>query len=474
MRYLRMYIVINVLMTGIMCASEALPGDGISAGVDEEPPQETQNIPAIPPAQLAAEAGESAPVAEIAAENSTKADALQQENQPIAAKEAATPADNLKPEAQSAEAQEKVEVQAPVDAEPTIEEVEAFVALEQAVAQVPEPSQMPGSSIQGAVGGLPDAPQSHETSAPALEGDEPARGGIDTVDLVQPRGNWMFKRHWWDRAEETYKKIRGYVDKINDIRVKLFARRTELDKVILDPFYADIGLSQSDLQKSMQTLMTQLEQEREKQGMLSEEERELMGTIQKDRERLEKLDRDVRAVGALRDKADEAVDRVMAQKNRASQYEQEAWETRREIGRIVSDTQASKLFYEMDAASRTVKDIYKYIDQDLNQYFDQLLSNAREQTESIKTALQALKEQGLDLKARVQEAQEHDLARDLAVTEEDKDKKPVEPKKGWFASGSRLFQAAIDVALWQFLQSIWDVIMWLPRRIYGTITSIFR
>jgi hypothetical protein len=199
-----------------------------------------------------------------------------------------------------------------------------------------------------------------------------------------------------------------------------------------------------------------------------------METVQKDRERLEQLDKDIKAVGTLRDEADRAVEQVLDQKKRAAQYEATAWESMREIGRIVSDTKASELYYRMDADLRTVKDIAKYVEQDLNQHFDKLLSNAREQTERIKTSLQALKEQGVDLKARVQEAQEHDLARDAAAAaaEEEKEKVKVKPEKvGW---GSRLYQAVIDVALWQFLQSIWDAIMWLPRRIYSTITTLFR
>ena len=40
---------------------------------------------------------------------------------------------------------------------------------------------------------------------------------------------------------------------------------------------------------------------------------------------------------------------------------------------------------------------------------------------------------------------------------EEKEKKAAVPAKtGWFSATSRLFQAVIDVALWQFLQSIWD------------------
>ena len=299
--------------------------------------------------------------------------------------------------------------------------------------------------------------------------------GIDTVDLEQPQGNWLFKRYWWERAEEIYKKMRIHAEKINDLRIKFFARRTELDKTILDPFYFDIGLTQGELQFAMQSLEAQLEQERKEDGMLSEEERDLMNAVQKDRERLEQLQRDVRGIGAMRDAADKVIDRVIDQKKRVATYEAEAWDSMREIGRIVSDTQASELYYRIDAGWRTVKDVYRYIDQDLNRSFDKLLVNAKEQAERIKTALQGLKEQGVDLKARIQLAHEQVVEQEKAIEDKEKDKKPVTTQKtGWFASTSRIFQAVIDVAIWQFLQSIWDILMWLPRRIYSAITSLFR
>jgi hypothetical protein len=423
-------------------------GEGVPAGVDEEPPQQMAE-PTVAEQPPAEESG-TVQVPEVVTQ------------QPAAVESAPAAQSEAAPQSEAAEP------------EPTIEDAEAVFAEE----MVNQPQGMQDLSAVAPVrrsseseGGLAkeEAPQNAGASEPEI----PVQG-ITTVDLEQPQGNWLFKKYWWDRAEETYKKIKNNSDKIGDMRVKFFTRRTELDKTILDPFYADVGLTQSDLQRSMQSLMSQLEQERDKEGTLSEEERELMETVQKDRERLEQLDKDIKAVGTLRDEADRAVEKVLEQKKRASQYETEAWDTLREIGRVVNDTKASELFYKMDAALRTVKDIAKYVEQEVNGLFDKLLSNAREQTERIKTALQALKEQGVDLKARVQEAQEHDLARDAAAAEEatEKEKTKAAPEKtGW---ASRLYQAVIDVTLWQFLQSIWDVIMWLPRRIYSTITSIFR
>lgn len=480
MRYFRMYVVIGMLMAGVIHTAEA--PDGVSAGVDEDPPQilsagsisdsahassdkfSENAIPGTEDKDREKVEGAEAPVAEVA---------------PTAIEAAATAASVIGVAEQTAtETKASGESNAvapspdePKAEEPTIEDAEkldeesAKSIAESLGALPPQPGSIPGE--------LPAEPKAQEVT-PATEQLIEKSQGISTIDLEQPQGNWVFKRYWWERAEELYKKMRNNVEKINDLRVKFFARRTELDKTILDPFYADIGLAQSELQASMQMLMAQLEQEREKDGMLSDEEREMRDTMQKDRERLEQLQRDVNEVGTLRDAADKVVDRVMDQKNRAAKYESDGWDDMREIGRIVSDTQASELYYRMDAGWKTMKTIYNYIDQDLTSYFDQLLINAREQTERIKTALQALKEQGVDLKQQMDQIKEHEVAQEVAHAEEEEKKVAVPVKTGWFGATSRLFQAVIDVALWQFLQSIWDVIMWLPRRIYSTISSLFR
>ena len=269
MRYLRMYIVINVLMTGVMRASDTTPIESISTGVDEEPPQQVQEEIS----DLYGSGTVSLPAQDVLDEQSFDNQEIKTD-QPVA------------------------ELRAPVDHEPTIEDAEAL-NQEPVLVSSSGSSLIPSLPIQPGMtlGDLPKEPKSHDVVLSLQPEDEPIKG-IDTVDLEQPQGNWLFKRYWWDRAAEVSKKMHAYLEKINDIRVKFFARRTELDKVILDPFYTDIGLSQAELQKSMQALMTQLEQEREKQGMLSDEERELMERVQKDRERLQQLDRDVRAVGS--------------------------------------------------------------------------------------------------------------------------------------------------------------------------------
>src|SRR5579872_3599284 len=49
--------------------------------------------------------------------------------------------------------------------------------------------------------------------------------GIDTVSLEEPQGNWLFKRIWWERAEERYEKIRNLVTAIWESRTQFFNKR---------------------------------------------------------------------------------------------------------------------------------------------------------------------------------------------------------------------------------------------------------
>src|SRR5437870_6541847 len=72
--------------------------------------------------------------------------------------------------------------------------------------------------------------------------------GIDTVSLENPQGNWLFKRIWWERAEERYEKIRLLVDAVWESRTIFFVKRNELDRNVLDPFYLNVGIGQGELQ----------------------------------------------------------------------------------------------------------------------------------------------------------------------------------------------------------------------------------
>ena len=54
------------------------------------------------------------------------------------------------------------------------------------------------------------------------EQDEIEIKGIDTVDIAQPKGNWLYKRIWWEKAERLYEKIKQLANEISESRIVFF------------------------------------------------------------------------------------------------------------------------------------------------------------------------------------------------------------------------------------------------------------
>jgi hypothetical protein len=125
---------------------------------------------------------------------------------------------------------------------------QSVLASETAAAHVATPQVAPEEAVQPLM-----AEQPAGQPQPALSADEIM--GIDTVDLENPQGNWLYKRVWWEKAEAKFEKIRAAVNKILEMRTGFFAKRAELDKTVLDPFYIKIGLSQGELQEILAELI---------------------------------------------------------------------------------------------------------------------------------------------------------------------------------------------------------------------------
>jgi DNA repair exonuclease SbcCD ATPase subunit len=255
------------------------------------------------------------------------------------------------------------------------------------------------------------------------------------------------------------------VEKINDLVMQFFARRTELDKTVFDPFFVDIGFAQGELLNMLTLLLEHLEHDRAKEGALNEKERELLDVIAKDRELVEQLHRDTQSITLLEHATNELMDRVMEQKTRVSRHEREAWQYMREVARILSDTKARELYYKVDAAWRNIKSIHRYFEQDLQRYLDQLITNAKQQVERIKSALQTLKEKGIDLKNSVErlEMQQEAIA--------------AEPKEEALHKVTKVKSGGIFSTMATMLSTVssWFVraVLQLPRSIWRLIKNRF-
>lgn len=267
---------------------------------------------------------------------------------------------------------------------------------------------------------------------PEEETELEAPMGIDTVSLDNPQGNWLFKKIWWERAEERYEKIRQLVDSIWESRTTFFVKRNELDRNVLDPFYLTVGIGQGELQTILAELVDFFEKNREQQGDLNEQERALYETIAPQEEALKQLKLDIESIANLDHSIDDALGTLMNQINRVRQFERQAWENFKEIAHILNDTKARELYYMIEGAARNIKNISSYLERDFLSHFNKLTGEATKHVTRVQNQIEALKEQGVNFKRQTELlATQQETQEDEDDADNDEDIAP-KPKLGWF------------------------------------------
>ncbi len=294
-------------------------------------------------------------------------------------------------------------------------------------------------------------PAPEQPVVPAEEDEEVA--GIDTVDLEAPQGNWLYKRVWWERAESKYEKIRSTVTKVFEMRTAFFAKRSELDEKTLDPFYLAIGIGQGELQQMLSDMIETLKQ-RELAEVDPKEDEKIeidIEQITKERTALEDLKKEIDGVAQLDHSVDDAIMKLVEQINRMRSYEQQAWQNFKDIARVLDDKKARELYYKVDGAWRNVQEIQQYLQDQYAAGFDQIVEQVKKDVGRVGNTLELLKEQGINLKARIAQI----TGVELPQEEPDQEEEPgvvarfiVNPIK------------AIFNAIGSFFSTIWDFITW--------------
>jgi uncharacterized phage infection (PIP) family protein YhgE len=306
------------------------------------------------------------------------------------------------------EAVEATEGVAP-SSEKTSEEVSVIEPSQPVIPTMPEPVKEEPITI----------PEEETQEAPA---------GIDTVSLENPQGNWLYKRIWWERAEERYEKIRNLVDTVWGSRIIFFDKRNELDRNVFDPFYLNVGIGQGELQTILTELVDFFEKHREQHGDLNEQERSLYDTIATEEEALKQLKQDVESVANLDHEIDNALGTLMNQINRVRQYERQAWENFKEIAHILNDTKARELYYMIEGAARNIKNINTYIEQDFFNHFAKLVGEATKHVNRVQNQIESLKEKGVSFKRQAELLEQ----KQEQPAEEEEEEVAPKPKLSWF------------------------------------------
>ena len=237
--------------------------------------------------------------------------------------------------------------------------------------------------------------------------DEYAMEGIDTVDLEDPQGNWLFKRIWWERAQDAYDKIRAKVQKIADARIAFFTRRTKIDQEMFDPLYRLLALEHGESESKLVARIAALE-ERHKAGTLS--------AFEGKQDQIKQLQDDVIELDKLYLKVNGIVSKLGDVTNRVKRYEQDSWQQFKEIATILNDEKARELSFKIEGALHNIENIEQYLKDQLDTYFGNTLADIKAKVDRIRTQVAALEAAGIQVSSdpRKEQVKASDIEEDDA------------------------------------------------------------
>ncbi len=252
---------------------------------------------------------------------------------------------------------------------------------------------------------------------------------VDTFEQ-EGSGNWLLKRVWWEKTEGVYESIKQVFNEIMSARMDYISQRNRLDRE-LDVSYGQIGLEEGELQDIIDYCLDFVKKEKPEQGFLSKQQEDLYNALQQKQHDLEQIKLDLKALQAVDQKIDEALDTLFKQIDVANQYEQKAWENFKDIARELNDKIARKSYYETEGLLKDIQSVHSYITSQFSSYFNQTLQTARTHSQSISSQVQTLKQNGVDLKkeaAALEQAQEAERLK-KELSEHDKELEAAEKKK---------------------------------------------
>ena len=221
--------------------------------------------------------------------------------------------------------------------------------------------------------------------------------GIDTVDIEEAQGNWLFKRIWWSKAEKKYEKIRKIFESVLDSRSIFIAKRAEIKKSILEPFYISLGLSQQDLQRLIEKLLNYIADELNAQEGMTNEGRKSLEKIKPENAVLKRIKSDLEDISRIETKMEDALRQLAENVQRVRKGERDAWDKFKDIAEVLDDIKARKLFYEIDFIAQDTFDVQAFILGEFTQHFDQFEEKIKKLVERIKESIESLKNKDIDL-----------------------------------------------------------------------------
>ncbi len=306
------------------------------------------------------------------------------------------------------------------------ENVEEPVKVEPKKEEVNKPKNEPSQQIQ---------PAKQPVIEPKEDMEKDIVNTLDTLS-VEDEGNWLLKRVWWEQAEATFEKIINLNNQMLQPQMEYFNRKNEANKAV-EEMFRKIGFQYGELHEMLNYFLESVSKEREAVGILSTEERDFLNLVNGKRQELENLQTDLNSLNELETKFNEVLNQLAAQINKCREYEKNAWNDFKEIGRILNDKKAKALFYQIEGYLKNVQSIFNYINVDLKKYFDGLLDKADKLATSILSKIEELNNQGFNIKEEYQKIKQIEEQREIeAALKKRKAEEGVKPKpkQGWLDS----------------------------------------
>ncbi|MCL5876117.1 MAG: hypothetical protein M1114_06630, partial [Candidatus Dependentiae bacterium] len=272
-----------------------------------------------------------------------------------------------------------------------------------------------------------------EKAHPAYQSAEEAEMeavDIDTIDLAEPKGNWLLKRQWWEAAERSYEQVKKIVDQIFDTRLAFYNERSGLDRSVFNNFFYSVGMGQGELQEIVETLTQETVKDKNQKGLVSKKDQDVYDRIKEEKDRLKKLYDTIEHISEIEKALNAALITMREQIEIARENERNAWNNFKMIARELSDHKAYELYYGMNSFTTNVSEIYKYLSGPFADYYHQLGERAKKDIEEVLETMKTLKEKGVDLKQYAEEL----VHKQVCSRQEVKKEEEIEEKTGFFGT----------------------------------------
>lgn len=281
---------------------------------------------------------------------------------------------------------------------------------------------------------------------------------LDTLGF-DDSGNWVEKRVYWERAEEAYGKLRDTNVQVSQEQLQYFAMRNEVDKQLSANRY-ELGLNELELTKVLDYLLGILEQTEQNHDQAAKDDFKV--TILDNQDQLLLLQASLAQLTQVDSDLDSVVIKAIDQVQKSNEYERKAWEDFKQIGRVLNDESARKLYYQVISYRKNIKLILNYLKTDLKRTFESLISKMRAQLSQIQKITNELKDAGIDLKYELKSLNQGQIYRKDIGKEVDASSDQVDQKPSKSKDKSGFWFIILDS-----LNFLWQVILWLPKKLLG-------